>query len=118
MMRHPFLPHLLRKHTLTSRSSIQGAWYRSFHQAKARFTTIDEKGVTVSYATEIRIGGPHDAYIYVDPAVGKAIQSSILRQLGTSTTQCQGNLPLVFDHVSRHFVPGMSRADDHMALLA
>ncbi|ROT36756.1 hypothetical protein SODALDRAFT_334952, partial [Sodiomyces alkalinus F11] len=79
------------------------AWCRSFHQAKARFTTIDPRGLPVSYETDIKVGEPHEAYVYVDPEIGNAIKSSAMQQNRIGVTQDLEKLPLDFNHKSRHF---------------
>ncbi|UNI24945.1 hypothetical protein JDV02_010660 [Purpureocillium takamizusanense] len=99
----------VRRAGLASRVRATGVanapWRRAFHQAKARFTTIDRKGVPVSYETEIRIGDAHEAYIYIEPDVGDAIRSGIARQLGGFglTQGATGKLALRFHHGSLHF---------------
>ncbi|KAI1194712.1 hypothetical protein F5X97DRAFT_266756 [Nemania serpens] len=79
------------------------SWYRSFHGAKARITTLDQRGLPISYETEIRVGEPHQAYIYVDPEVGNAIKSSIIQQIRKGQTQNPDKLSLDFDHKSNDF---------------
>lgn len=78
---------------------------RSYYAAKAQFTTLNEHGRPVSSDIDIRIGDPDEAYVYVDPGVGKAIKSLIVRQGGTEpeTRRELKTLPLSFDHKSRHF---------------
>lgn len=78
-------------------------WFRSFHSAIARFTTIDPNGIPVSRETEIRVGEPDQSYVYVSPEVGNAIKSAILRQLGSGVACYPDRLPLQFNHNSHHF---------------
>ncbi|KAH8729180.1 hypothetical protein BGZ61DRAFT_345716 [Ilyonectria robusta] len=78
-------------------------WFRSYHNAIAKFTTIDPKGVPVSYKIGIKIGEPNESYVYVEPEVGNAIKSAIIRQLGSDRSDYRETLPLQFNHNSRHF---------------
>ncbi|KAL2753227.1 hypothetical protein ACRALDRAFT_2043685 [Sodiomyces alcalophilus JCM 7366] len=93
----------LQRAGLKRRAISRNFWCRSFHEAKARFTTIDPKGLPVSYETEIRVGEPHEAFVYVEPEIGNAIKSSIIQQTGMDLTRDLERLPLEFNHKSYHF---------------
>ena len=70
--------------------------------------TVDSKGEPVSYGTEIRVGDAHEAYVYIEPAVGDATKSAIAQLLG-GTGMTRGvveKLPLRFHHGSHHFAHG------------
>lgn len=88
---------------LKSRLKAQASHSRSFHQAKAHFTTMNHNGFPVSCETEIRVGESHEAYIYVEPDIGNAIISSITRQTGMGLTRDRKKLSLYFDHRSHYF---------------
>lgn len=77
-------------------------WFRSFYSAIAKFTTIDPKGAPISYETGIMVGEPNESYVYIEPEVGNAIRSAIMRQLGSGVTGHPETLPLQFYHDSRH----------------
>ncbi|KAB5582978.1 hypothetical protein GE09DRAFT_1049901 [Coniochaeta sp. 2T2.1] len=86
------------------RSGPNAQWRRANHRVTARFTTIDPKDTPVSYESEIEVGDPHEAYVYIEPQVGNAIQSAVMRQMGfAAATQAPEKLALRFNHVSRHF---------------
>ncbi|OIW27366.1 hypothetical protein CONLIGDRAFT_682423 [Coniochaeta ligniaria NRRL 30616] len=97
--------YVLRQSIFKAYTSVPNAqWRRAYHRVKARFTTIDPKGSSVSYDTEIRVGEPHEAYVYIEPEIGNAIQSLVMRQMGIAVaTQAPEKLPLRFNHTSRHF---------------
>ncbi|KAI1127118.1 hypothetical protein F5Y10DRAFT_243460 [Nemania abortiva] len=98
-MRYPLLQRYgFKRHTVGLNS-----WYRSFHGAKARVTTLDRKGLPISYEAGIRVGEPHQAYIYVDPEVGNAIKSSIVQQIRKGQTENLDRLSLDFNHKSNRF---------------
>ncbi|KAI5457666.1 hypothetical protein BGZ63DRAFT_416786 [Mariannaea sp. PMI_226] len=78
-------------------------WFRSYHSVIAKFTTIDPKGIPVSYETGIMIGEPNESYIYIEPEVGDAVRSGIIRQLGSGVIGNLKTLPLQFYHDSRYF---------------
>ncbi|KAF6813483.1 hypothetical protein CMUS01_12831 [Colletotrichum musicola] len=77
---------------------------RSFYAAKAQFITID-KGVKTPSETEIGIGDPEQAFIYIEPRLGDAIRSAVAQQTGI--TQDLKMIPTVFHHTSRHFSHGI-----------
>ncbi|KAF6830716.1 hypothetical protein CPLU01_07173 [Colletotrichum plurivorum] len=79
---------------------------RSFYAAKAQFITVDDKGVTTPFETEIRIGDPGQALIYIEPRLGDAIRSAVAQQVGLANTQDLKKIPMVFRHTSRHFSHG------------
>jgi hypothetical protein len=81
---------------------LVNAWYRSYHSAIAKFTTIDANGQAIGSETGIMVGGPKEGYIYVEPEVGNAIKSAIIRQLGWDAADIK-TLPLQFHHDSLHF---------------
>lgn len=93
-------------------------WHRGFHQAKAKFTTVDSKGKPTSYATEIRVGDAHEAYVYIEPAVGDAIKSAIAQLSGDVglTRGAVEQLPLRFHHGSYHFAHGMEATPRHATI--
>ncbi|KAF4467976.1 hypothetical protein FALBO_5146 [Fusarium albosuccineum] len=74
----------------------------------AKFTTVDPKGVTISYETGIMIGDPTENYVYIEPHIGNAIKSAIIRQLGSGVGSRLGTLPLQFHHDSCHFAHASS----------
>lgn len=78
-------------------------WFRSYHSAMAKFTTIDPNGLPISYETGIMVGEPQESYVYIEPEVGNAIKSAVMRQLGSVVTGHSDTLPLQFNHDSRHF---------------
>ncbi|KAJ4316485.1 hypothetical protein N0V84_007841 [Fusarium piperis] len=84
--------------------SLQQA--RSFHVARAQFITINEKGIPTPCETEIRIGDPHQAFIYIEPRFGDKIRSTVTQQTGLGNTPDLKKLPMVFHHSSRHFSHG------------
>ncbi|KAI0859174.1 hypothetical protein F4860DRAFT_483330 [Xylaria cubensis] len=94
---------LLQRYGFRRRPVGLNSWCRRFHPAKAQVTTLDRKGLPVSYETEIRIGEPHEAYIYVEPEVANSIKSSIMQQGGISLTQNLEKLSLDFNHKSNYF---------------
>ncbi|KAI0117767.1 hypothetical protein GGR51DRAFT_500065 [Nemania sp. FL0031] len=94
---------LLQRYGFKRRIVGLNSWYRSFHEAKARVTTLDPKGLPISYETEIRVGEPHEAYIYIDPGVGRAIKSSIIQQIREGLTRNLEKLSLDFNHKSNYF---------------
>ncbi|KAH7358689.1 hypothetical protein B0T11DRAFT_284981 [Plectosphaerella cucumerina] len=75
---------------------------RSFSQAKARFVTINEKGIPASFETEIRVGYSHQASIYIEPKLGDLIRLAVTQQQ-TDPGNDLKKLPMVFHHASRHF---------------
>lgn len=81
---------------------LVNSWFRPYHAAIAKFTTIDASGEAVCSETGIMVGGPKASYIYVEPEVGNAIKSAIIRQLGWGATDIK-TLPLQFHHDSLHF---------------
>ncbi|KAI0006445.1 hypothetical protein F4779DRAFT_21058 [Xylariaceae sp. FL0662B] len=94
----------LQRPGLKRRVNAQISHNRSFHRAKAQFTTINHDGFPVSSETEIRVGEPHEAYVYIDPDIGDAIiKSSLVRQTGMGLTQDLEKLPLDFNHKSHYF---------------
>ncbi|KAK1994355.1 hypothetical protein LX36DRAFT_660654 [Colletotrichum falcatum] len=78
---------------------------RPFHRATAQFITIDSDGHPVSGKTEIRVGQPNESYVYLEPNIGNAIKSSVLRQISIGLTHNK-KLPLKFNHKSRHLSHG------------
>lgn len=80
---------------------------RSFHVAKARFVTVDDEGTATRSETEIRIGDPDQAFVYIEPRLGDAIRSAVAQQTGLQSTHDLKKLPMVFHHASRHFSHGL-----------
>ncbi|GAB0138173.1 hypothetical protein EsDP_00006417 [Epichloe bromicola] len=78
-------------------------WSRLYHTATAKFTTIDAKGIPISYNTGIMVGEPEESYVYVEPEVGNAIESAIFHQLKSGAPSHPKTLPLQFHHDSHHF---------------
>lgn len=76
---------------------------RSYHNAIAKFTKLDAKGMPVSYDIGILVGEPEDSYVYVEPKVGNAIKSAIVQQLWPDMTIEPETLALQFHHASQHF---------------
>ncbi|KAL1854906.1 hypothetical protein VTK73DRAFT_8637 [Phialemonium thermophilum] len=93
---------------VTSRKPAGGLYFgcRHYRPDKAQVTVIHAEGMPLSYETDIRLGEPHEAYVYIEPDVGTEIHSSITRQLGLASTRKPEKLSLVFDHLSRHFRHG------------
>lgn len=89
----------------------------SYYSATAKFTDIDPKGAPVSYDTGIMVGEPHQSYIYVEPEVGNAIRSSIIRQLGSGVSSSSATLPLQFNHKSRAFAHSTRGSNPNDGLL-
>ncbi|KAF5716029.1 hypothetical protein FMUND_6541 [Fusarium mundagurra] len=79
--------------------------HRLYHNAVAKFTTIDSNGVPVSYDTGIMIGEPGENYIYIEPDIGKAIRRAVFSQTGSSSEAHSKTLPLQFNHRSLCFTP-------------
>ncbi|KAF5538333.1 hypothetical protein FMEXI_9430 [Fusarium mexicanum] len=71
---------------------------RLYHNAVAKFTTIDSKGMPVSYDTGIMIGKPGENYIYVEPDIGKAIKRAVVSQLKLDNETHSTTLSLLFNH--------------------
>ncbi|KAI5855545.1 hypothetical protein GGS23DRAFT_444295 [Durotheca rogersii] len=88
---------------LMRRVNAQVPHRRPFHCAKAQFITIDDDGLPVASQTEIRIGEPHEAYVYIEPDISNAIRSSITRQTGMGLVQDLKKLSLDFNHKSLYF---------------
>ncbi|SCO84608.1 uncharacterized protein FRV6_08735 [Fusarium oxysporum] len=77
---------------------------RLYHNAVAKFTNIDKKGMPVSYDTGIMIGEPGESYICIEPDIGKAFRRAVVSQLGSDGAHQVVTLPLRFDHRSLHFI--------------
>ncbi|KAF5570478.1 DOC family protein [Fusarium pseudoanthophilum] len=77
--------------------------YRSYHNAVAKFTTIDSKGMPITYDTGIMIGDPGESYIYVEPDIGKAIKRAVVSQSEPSSDPQSETLSLKFNHRSLCF---------------
>ncbi|KAF5018678.1 hypothetical protein F66182_9324 [Fusarium sp. NRRL 66182] len=92
----------LRPLHLKSKSTLQ-PWSRPYHSAVARFTTIDPRGIPVSCDTGIMIGDPHESFVYIEPEVGNAIRSAVVRQLGSGASSHSETLSLQYNHDSKHF---------------
>ncbi|KPM46105.1 hypothetical protein AK830_g424 [Neonectria ditissima] len=95
--------HALKSIPLSRARIGYNASFRSYHGAIAKFTTIDPHGKPTSYETGIMVGEPNESYVYVEPEVGNAIRSAVIRQLGSGATDQLQTLPLQFNHNSRHF---------------
>jgi hypothetical protein len=74
-----------------------------YHSAIAKFTTIDPKGMPISYDTGIMVGERDESFVYVEPEVGNAISSTIVRQLRSGATSHSEMLSLRFNHDFLHF---------------
>ncbi|KAH7205984.1 hypothetical protein DER44DRAFT_319232 [Fusarium oxysporum] len=73
---------------------------RLYHNAVAKFTNIDKKGMPVSYDIGIMIGEPGEIYIYIEPDIGKAFRRAFFSQLRSDGAHQVVTLPLRFDHRS------------------
>lgn len=107
-------PRLALQRGLTSRFHQA----RSYHVAKAQFVTISEKGIPTPSETEIRIGDPHQAFIYIEPSLGDTIKSTVMQQTGLGSTQDLKKLPMVFHHTSRHFSHSLFPLRSHHPFLS
>ncbi|KAF5570404.1 DOC family protein [Fusarium phyllophilum] len=77
--------------------------YRLYHNAVAKFTTIDLNGIPFSYDTGIMIGEPGENYIYIEPDIGQAIRRALVSQIKFGSATHHDTLPLQFNHRSLCF---------------
>ena len=98
MMRSYISYRLMRPALQKKRTPLHQA--RSFHKAKAQFISISDKGIPTSSETEIRVGDPHEAFIYLEPELGDIIKLAATQQSGPQNVK---TVRMVFNHKTRGF---------------
>lgn len=72
-----FAPGLLTAVRKPPRTSSIQLNIRLFHDTVADFTSQDQRGKLITSKVPIKIGEPHESYVMIPPAVGRALQSCI-----------------------------------------